>query len=153
MSHPLMTGKVKGCSSGSLSCEGMLGLPNLRSSSRVVFRPAAHALSAAVRLVKYGHRPAPSHNVKDIQLQSFITIWSNLATIFIDDELRNTTHVQLIKSVQCRSRTYTLTSYNHLLPQQIMRPTSSLLGASRLPLTTKRANKDFYKGTSTSSVI
>jgi len=71
----------------------------------------------------------------------------NLATILIVDELRNTIHVQLIKSVQCRSRTYTLTSYNHLLPEQIMRPTSSLLGASRLPLTTKRANKDFYKGT------
>jgi large subunit ribosomal protein L41 len=33
-----------------------------------------------------------------------------------------------------------------------MRPTSSLLGASRLPLTTKRANKDFYKGTGQSYV-
>lgn len=28
-----------------------------------------------------------------------------------------------------------------------MRPTSSLRGASRLPLTPKRGNKDFYKGT------
>jgi len=28
-----------------------------------------------------------------------------------------------------------------------MRPTSSLLGASRLPLTPKRGNKDYYKGT------
>lgn len=28
-----------------------------------------------------------------------------------------------------------------------MRPTTALRGASRLPLTTKRANKDFYKGT------
>ncbi|WOO83647.1 uncharacterized protein LOC62_05G007167 [Vanrija pseudolonga] len=28
-----------------------------------------------------------------------------------------------------------------------MRPTTSLLGASRLPLTPKRGNKDYYKGT------
>lgn len=28
-----------------------------------------------------------------------------------------------------------------------MRPSPSLLGASRLPLTIKRGNKDFYKGT------
>lgn len=27
-----------------------------------------------------------------------------------------------------------------------MRPSTSLMGASRLPLTTKRGNKDFYKG-------
>ncbi|BEJ13985.1 hypothetical protein CspHIS471_0311590 [Cutaneotrichosporon sp. HIS471] len=33
-----------------------------------------------------------------------------------------------------------------------MRPTSCLRGASRLPLTTKRANKDFYKGTRQSFV-
>lgn len=32
-----------------------------------------------------------------------------------------------------------------------MRPSTSLLGASRLPLTTKRGNKDFYKGASTST--
>lgn len=33
-----------------------------------------------------------------------------------------------------------------------MRPTSRLLGASRLPLTTKRGNKDYYKGTRQSYV-
>ncbi|OCF31491.1 hypothetical protein I317_01420 [Kwoniella heveanensis CBS 569] len=33
-----------------------------------------------------------------------------------------------------------------------MRPTSILAGASRLPLTSKRANKDFYKGTGQSRV-
>ena len=33
-----------------------------------------------------------------------------------------------------------------------MRPSSSVLGASRLPLTTKRANKDYYKGTRQSYV-
>ncbi|KAI9638635.1 uncharacterized protein MKK02DRAFT_43034 [Dioszegia hungarica] len=33
-----------------------------------------------------------------------------------------------------------------------MRPSTSLFGASRLPLTPKRANKDFYKGTRQSYV-
>ncbi|GFZ46459.1 hypothetical protein JCM24511_04706 [Saitozyma sp. JCM 24511] len=33
-----------------------------------------------------------------------------------------------------------------------MKPSSSLLGASRLPLTPKRGNKDFYKGTRQSYV-
>jgi hypothetical protein len=33
-----------------------------------------------------------------------------------------------------------------------MRPTQAILGASRLPLTPKRGNKDFYKGKSTVAI-
>jgi hypothetical protein len=61
--------------------------------------------------------------------------------------LRKRSHVHFIKSVEVDPKPILYLHTHHLLLHLIMRPTSSLLGASRLPLTTKRANKDFYKGT------